>query len=384
MSNTSNLIQVFKPMYRTQEVLDSIEICLESGWTGSGFRTDEFEEEWKKYSGFNNCHFVNSATAGLHLAVRILKQNFQWKDDDEIITTPLTFISTNHVILYENMKPVFADVDKSLCMNPLSVKKLITSKTKAIIYVGIGGNTANYLKIVKVCKEYNLRLIVDAAHMAGSRVSDRDKHVGIESDCTVFSFQSVKNCPSADSGAVCFSDGEHDKIARKMSWLGIDKTTYDRSGENKYKWKYNVEEIGYKYHGNSIMASMCLVALKYLDCDNSVRRKIADKYTKMLSHIKEIEIIQHENELTSSRHLFQISTDERDSLLDFLASHNIYCGVHYIENTQYPIYHKYENSNINLAKHYSDRLISLPLHLHMNDKDVDEVIRIISVYFGYE
>ena len=78
-------------MYRTQEVLDSIEICLESGWTGSGFRTDEFEEEWKKYSGFNNCHFVNSATAGLHLAVRILKQNFRWKDDDEFITPkPLT------------------------------------------------------------------------------------------------------------------------------------------------------------------------------------------------------------------------------------------------------------------------------------------------------
>src|SRR6185369_11771730 len=95
------VIQVFKPYFRVDEVLSEIRECLEKGWTGIVFKTEQFETAWKEYSGFDNAHYLNSATSGLHLAVRIFKDKYNWHDGDEIITTSLTFVSTNHAILYE-------------------------------------------------------------------------------------------------------------------------------------------------------------------------------------------------------------------------------------------------------------------------------------------
>jgi len=99
-------INVFVPKFRKKEILEGIEECLDKGWTGMGFKTVEFEEEFKEYSGMSNCHFLNSNTVGLHLAVKILTHANKWKKNDEIITTPLTFVSTNHSILYENLTPI--------------------------------------------------------------------------------------------------------------------------------------------------------------------------------------------------------------------------------------------------------------------------------------
>lgn len=133
-------INIFRPEFRVDECLDEIRECLEKGWTGLGFKTLEFEEAWKKYTGLPNAHFLNSATSGLHLAVKILKDFHGWQDGDEIITTPLTFVSTNHAVLYENLNPVFADIDYSLNLDPESVAAKIGPKTRAIMFVGIGGN----------------------------------------------------------------------------------------------------------------------------------------------------------------------------------------------------------------------------------------------------
>src|SRR5690606_13179169 len=122
-------IHLFVPGFRTDEVLDQIRICLERGWTGLGFKTVEIEAAWCEYSGFEHAHFVNSATAGLHLAFKLLKEEHGWRDGDEIITSPLTFVSTNHAILYERLAPVFADADESLCLDPESVAKRIGPRT---------------------------------------------------------------------------------------------------------------------------------------------------------------------------------------------------------------------------------------------------------------
>ena len=140
-------IQLFKPKYRTEEVLNEIKECLEKGWTGLGFKTVQLEEDWKKYANFPHAHFVSSNTSGLQISLKVLKDVNKWKNNDEIITTPLTFISSNHSILYNNLTPVFADIDKSLCLDPKSVESRITKKTRAIMYVGIGGNIGQYKKI---------------------------------------------------------------------------------------------------------------------------------------------------------------------------------------------------------------------------------------------
>ena len=365
-------INLFVPKFRTEEVIKNITECLEKGWTGLGYKTIEFEESWKKYTGLPNAHFLNSNTSGLHLAFKILKDTNKWSDNDEIITSPLTFVSSNHAIMYENLKPIFADVDEYLCLNPESVKQKITKKTKAVLFIGIGGNAGQLDKIVEICKEHNLKLILDAAHMAGTFVGDENKHCGFEADVTVFSFQAVKNLPTADSGMICFKNDDYDSLARKLSWLGIDKDTYQRTNDKgSYKWEYDLIDVGYKYHGNSIMASMGLVGLKYLDKDNDYRRYICDLYEEGFrgSNIKTIKTSNYTKK--SSRHLFQIVVPNRDKIMEYLNLQGIYPGVHYRDNT---VYKMYRYGDCPVTSKVSKEIISLPLHLNLTEEDINYTI----------
>ncbi len=371
-----NNIQVLKPHYRVEECLKEIEICLRQGWTGLGGKTLLFEEAWKTYTELPNAHFVSSATAGLHLATNILKSFYGWNDGDEVITTSLTFVSTNHAILYEGLKPVFADVDSNyLCLDPLDVEKKITPRTRAVMYVGLGGRYGQLQEISDLCHKRGLKLILDAAHMAGTK--RWSKHVGGEADVTVFSFQSVKNLPTADGGMICFKDPELDARARKMSWLGIDKDTYSRSQQDgTYKWKYDVPYVGFKYHGNSIMAAIGLVQLKHLDRDNMHRRFIAEKYNKLIDSPN----LWTPTDVTGaqgSQHIYQIVVERRDHVLNELNKRDIYPGVHYIDNTNYPMY-RYGFDDSRLSQMMSDKLLSLPIHLEMTDDDVNRVAEAVN------
>ena len=285
-------IQVLKPRFEVDECLTAIRECLEKGWTGMGFKTVEFEEAWKKYTGHPYAYYINSNTVGLHLAVKILKLRNGWQDGDEIITTPITFVSTPHAILYESMNAVFADVDEYLCLDPVDVEKKITNKTKAIIFVGYGGRVGQLREIITLCKRYKLKLILDAAHMSGTQVDGVTPGTWDGVDVAVYSYQAVKNLPTGDSGMICFADEESDIICRKMAWLGINKDTYARtSNQGSYKWKYDVDYIGYKYNGNAIMAAIGLVQLKYLDRDNIRRREIVERYNQGFGENPKIRII---------------------------------------------------------------------------------------------
>lgn len=371
--------QLFIPTFRVDECLEEIRDCLEKGWTGLGYKTVEFEERWKEYTGLPHAHFLNSATAGLHLAIKILKDEEGWQEGDEIITTPLTFVSDNHAILYENLTPVFADVDEYLCLDPKSVAERITERTRAVLFVGIGGSTGRLEEIVRLCEEHDLRLILDAAHMTGTRLNGR--LVGSEADVSVYSYQAVKNLPTADSGMICFREERYDAIARKLSWLGINKDTYARTnGKGAYKWKYDVEYPGYKYHGNSIMAAIALVQLKYVDIDNAYRRQLCTWYDEAFrdkqDQVRPVPLPSH---CESSRHLYIIEVDNRDELLLALNESQIYPGVHYRDNTCYDLYAHAKGSCPN-AHRMSERILSLPLHLRLSKADVDHVASAVLRY----
>ena len=377
-------IQVFKPKYRVDEVLEEIKECLEIGWTGLGFKTEKFEEAWKKYTNFENAHFVASNTVGLQIALKVLKDANKWKNGDEIITTPLTFVSSNHSILYNNLQPVFADVDNQLCLDPKSVEARITKKTKAVMYVGLGGNIGQYNEIKKICDKHGLKLILDAAHMAGTQV-DRvyhgvaitKSHVGWDADVSIFSFQSVKNLPTADGGMICFKNKDYDALARKLSWLGIDKDTFNRTNsKGSYKWDYDVIDVGFKAHGNSIMASMGLVALKYLDEDNTRRREICEMYDKGFLSNSDVTPIKHNPDCISSRHIYQIRVANRDQVMEYLNANDIFPGVHYKDNTQYEMY-SYGQGTCPNANKLSEEVISLPLHMFLTNEDIQKVIEIV-------
>ncbi|WPO98818.1 DegT/DnrJ/EryC1/StrS family aminotransferase [Pseudomonas sp. HR96] len=340
-----------------------------------GFKTEAMEADWKAYTGLPNAHFLSSNTVGLHLAIELFKKKNGWADDDEVITTPLTFVSSNHAILYAGMQPVFADVDQYLCLDPQSVERRITAKTRAVLFVGIGGNTGQYEKIAELCRARGLKLILDAAHMSGSRLNG--KHVGQDADCTVFSFQAVKNLPTADSGMICFRDQEDDAQVRKLSWLGINKDTYARTAaQGAYKWMYDVEELGYKYHGNSIMAAIGIVQLKYLDQDNAYRRQLANWYREGLAGQPGIHIVEVAPGCESSTHLLQIRVKNRDALLTVLNSNEVYPGVHYRDNTEYGLY-SFGAGTCPAAKQASEEIMSLPLHMSLSKADVDTVCELL-------
>jgi len=369
-------INLFSPKFRTNEVLEEIRICLDKGWTGLGFKTDEFEAQWKEYTGLPHAHFLASNTVGLHLALHIFKKEFGWADHDEVITTPITFVSTNHAILYENLNPVFADVDSYLCLDPDSVKARISKRTRAVLFVGMGGNTGQLPAIVALCKERGLKLILDAAHMNGSRLGGR--HVGQEADATVFSYQAVKNLPTSDAGMICFQDGGLDELARKLSWLGISKTTYQRfeSKDNSYRWKYDVPYVGFKYHGNSVQAAIALVQLRYLEEDNVRRREIAALYDQWLAPLPKVRRIPIAPHCVSSRHLYQVRVPARDALMEHFYRNDIFPGVHYRDNTDYPMY-RYASGTCPNAAAQSSELLSLPLHLKLSDDDCKRVVQVL-------
>jgi dTDP-4-dehydrorhamnose reductase len=365
-------VQLFVPTFRVEECLAGIRECLDKGWTGLGFKTAEFENAWKHYTGLPHAHFLNSATVGLHLAVEVLKRRLAWADGDEIITTPLTFVSDSHTILYAGMKPVFADVDESLCLDPTDVEAKITPRTRAVMFVGMGGNPGRYAKVLALCRARGIAMILDAAHMAGTRVASQ--HVGHDADATVFSYQAVKNLPTADAGMVCFARAEDDEMARKLSWLGINKDTYARTAaQGNYKWKYDVEFVGYKYHGNSIMAAIALAQLPALDQDNARRREIAARYRAGFAMREDIRTIPIAPSCESATHLFQIRVNHRDQVMASLNDDGIFPGVHYRDNTHYRMF-SYADGSCPRARQASEEIISLPLHLRLTDADVNRVI----------
>ena len=366
-------IQLFRASFDVEACLAQVRECLEKGWTGMGFKTVEFEEAWKKYTGLKNAYYINSNTAGLYMAVDTLKEEYGWKDGDEVISTPLTFISTNHAIAKSRLKPVFADIDDTLCLDPKSVEEHIGARTRAVIFVGFGGSTGHLKEVARICREHGLKLILDAAHMSGTRYRDGSlPGANGEADIIVYSYQAVKNLPTGDSGMICCFDDKIDAIVRKKAWLGINKDTYSRSvnKEGAYKWKYDVEYVGDKYNGNAIMAGIALAQLPHLDRDNAYRRALAGWYTEVFSKYPEqIGLVAMPEDCISSRHLFQIMVRDRDGLLDYLNQNQIYPGVHYIANTDYRMY-AYAKGTCPKADFASDHILSLPMHMGVSFEDV--------------
>lgn len=341
-----------------------------------GFKTIEFEDLWMKATGLPHAHFVNSATAALHLALEVSKRVQGWQAHAEVITTPLTFVSTNHAILHAGLRPVFADVDEYLCLDPQSVAARITPRTRAVMFVGLGGNSARLPEIAELCRVHGLRLFLDAAHMAGTEVGGRD--AGHLADVACYSFQAVKNLPTADSGMVCFKDSTEDKLARKLSWLGINKDTFARAASGTYSWDYDVEDVGFKYNGNSIMAAMGIVGLRYLEADNATRRALAAHYESLLQPPPDsISIVPTAPDCLSSRHLFQVRVRDREGLIKHLQKHGINPGVHYKTNTDYRMYREGSEHCPN-ATRASTEVLSLPLHVQMSDLDVTRVVSVLT------
>jgi perosamine synthetase len=361
-------IPLFRPTIYP-EAIAAVNEVLNSGWLGAGPKTQAFEKAFAGYIGAPYCVGLNSCTSALHLSLRLL----DIPPGSEVITTPLTFVSTNHAILYEKFKPVFADVQPDTGnLDVESVTKRITEQTGAIMLVHYGGNPADIDEFYALARNAGIPIIEDCAHACGAIY--RGKRIGSHGQIHAFSFDPVKNLTMGGGGALTIRSQDHDSRLRRLRWLGIDADTFKRTDGQRYKWEYHVTEVGFNYYMNDITAAIGLAQLSHLDEDNARRVAIAGQYRQRLSSVPGIRLLSYKEDRKSSYHLFSILAEKRDDLVDKLRDAGVDVGVHYRRNDQYPMYEKQDLPN---TEYFWKREISLPMHLQLTDEQMDYITGII-------
>jgi len=377
------MIPVFKPSLGKKELNELYKI-FKTGWIGLGPKTAEFEKNFAGYIGVGHAVGVNSCTAALHLALSVIGVKGK-----EVITTSMTFVSTNHAILYNEGIPVFCDIEAdTLNIDADKIEALITEKTKAIVAVHYGGHACDMNKILKIAQKYNLRIIEDVAHGCGGGClmdiggEKRWKKLGSIGDLGCFSFHAVKNLATGDGGMITTNDDNLAQRLRKLRWLGVNKGTWDRtSNEKGYSWSYDVEELGFKCHMNDITAVIGLVQLEKLDKGNKKRAEITKIYNKAFKGIGKIEIPVLKSYARSSYHNYVIKTEKRNDLIEHLKKNGIAAGMHYIPNHFYNMYKGYKAS-LPVTERVWERLITLPVFPEMTKVQVNKVISKVKEFIG--
>ena len=365
------MIPVFKPFMGNEEV-KAVEKVIRSGWLGLGPKTEEFEDKFAKYVGSRYAVGVNSCTAALHLALKVADV-----EGGEVITTPMTFVSTNHAILYNNAIPVFSDIDEDTLNIKLDeIERLITPKSKAILVIHYGGYPCDMDPILEIAKDKGLKVIEDAAHACGTEY--KGKKIGSIGDATCFSFHAIKNLAAGDGGMITVKNQEVAERLKRLRWLGISRGTWDRSMGKAYRWKYNVEELGFKYHMNDITAAIGLVQLSKLEKANARRREIVKTYNKAFADLSWIKTPVEKPYAKSACHnyVIKVLNGKRDELIAYLAENGISASVHYIPNHLYKIYKPFYRE-LPVTERVWKTLITLPLFPDLKDEEVRQIIDIV-------
>jgi perosamine synthetase len=368
------MIPVFRPSMGDEETKAVGEV-LKSGWIGLGPKTKEFEDRFAEYVGVEHGIAANSCTAALHLALKVMDV-----EGGEVITTPMTFISTNHAILYNNAIPVFSDIEEdTLNISIKEIGKLITKKTKAILIVHYGGHPCDMDSILALAKSEGIKVIEDAAHACGAEY--KGKKIGSIGDATCFSFHAVKNLATGDGGMITVHREELAQRLRKLYWMGINRGTWDRSASQAYRWEYYVEELGYKYHMNDITAAIGLVQLSKIERANARRRAIVKKYNNSLADLKWVVTPVEKEYAKSANHAYVIKVlnGKRDELIEYLSEKGISAGVHYIPNHLYELYKPYYRK-LPVTESVWKKLVTLPLFPDLKDEEIDYIIDAITKF----
>ena len=365
------MIPVFKPSVGEEEITAVADV-LRSGWWGLGPKTEEFEQKFAQYVGAKYAVGVNSATAALHLALAICNV-----EGGEVITTPMTFISTNHAILYNNAIPVFADIEEdTLNIDPQEVARKVTDKTRAIMVVHYGGHACDMDAIYEIARPRGLKVIEDAAHACGGE--HKGRRIGsLPSDATCFSFHAVKNLATGDGGMVTVQGEELDKRLRRLRWMGITKDTWSRVDDvSKYSWYYNVEELGFKCHMNDIAGAIGLVQLAKLERTNARRREIVMRYNEAFADLGWLERPVEKEYARSAMHNYVVKLEDRDRFMTYLQEKGIATGMHYIPNHLYNMYRPYYLP-LPVTERVWKKLVTLPLFPDLTDENVDYIVNVI-------
>ena len=359
----------------TNKEFESIKDSLLSGWLTMGPKTIEFEIAFKKYIGSQFSISVNSATAALHLALNAVGV----KKNDEVILPTNTFIATAEAVVYIGAKPILCDIEANYHNIDINfIESLITPKTKAIIPVHFGGHSCEMDEIIRIAKQYNLKIIEDAAHALPSLY--KNKKIGTLSDAVCFSFYATKTLTTGEGGMVTTNNSKIAEKVRIQRLHGINGDAWKRY-EQDNDWYYEVIDLGYKYNTTDIQSAMGIVQLEKLEWMRDERKMIAEKYKNAFSG--KLDFIEENIKNESSWHLFVIKIGNRDELHQKLKEKGISTSVHFTPIHKHPYYKKIfslTNEDYPVANLVFEQSLSLPIYPGLGESEVEYIIEYVLEY----
>ena len=349
---------------------------LKSDWITTGPKIAEFEDALCRYIGCKYAVAVNSGTSALDIAVQTLNLPV----GSEVITTPFSFVGTSNAILYNNSKPVFADIEKETRnINPEEVRKKITKNTKAIIYVDYAGQPCDIKELKEIAVEHELYLIEDACHAIGAEY--KAKKVGNFADMTVFSFHPVKHITTGEGGAVVTNNEEFNEKLKILRNHGIDKSALDRFGPEA-GWAYDLKLLGRNYRITDFQAALGISQLKKLDEFISRRNEIVQMYNEAFAEIPEIETPVVLPYVKPAWHIYTVLLNDinRDEFFSTMREKGIGVNVHYIPIYGFSYYKEHFNidpNDFSVTEEVFSKIVTLPLYSKMTDEEALTVIDIV-------
>lgn len=367
--------------------VNAVAEAMRSGWVTTGPQTRTFEQAFTDYLGGGvESLAVNSATAGLHLALEALGIG----PGDEVIAPTLTFTATTEVVRYLGADPVLVDVDPvTLNMDPALVRAAITPRTKAIMPVHYGGLACDMDAILAIAKEHDLRVVEDAAHALPT--TWKGTLVGqLASDVTVFSFYANKTITTGEGGMAVTRDPELARRMHVMRLHGMNRDAFDRFTSRTPAWYYEVVAPGFKYNMTDVAAAMGVQQLARLPAFVQRRQHLAQRYHAGLAHLPLVLPAEAPAGDVHAWHLYVIRLAEgarlsRDALVQGLSDLGIGTSVHYVPLHRHPYWRdRYALTPAMFPKADAayQAMVSIPLFTAMADADQDRVIAALDQLLG--
>ncbi len=369
----------FSPPAVGEEEIAEVVDALRSGWITTGPRVAQFELEFAAAVGAEAALGVSSGTDAMQVGLAALGVG----PGDEVITTPMTFCSTVHVIEHVGATPVLVDVEEdTLCIDPAKVEAAVSPRTKAILPVHLYGHPCDMGALLEIARKHQLKTLEDAAHALPARWGTQT--IGSIGDLAAFSFYATKNLTTAEGGMLTGSKELIDR-ARPWSLHGMSRDAHARY-QSGGSWHYDVILPGFKCNMTDLQAALGIPQLKKLPFFQDRRREIVSRYAAGLADVTAIELPQERPEVWSAWHLYVIRleldqlTIDRDRFIEEMAARNIGTSVHFIPIHHHSYYRDrkgFESDNFPVADAAFERIISLPLHPGLSDRDVDDVIEAV-------
>jgi perosamine synthetase len=347
------MIPLFKP-YIPKETIDEVVDTLNSGWIGQGPKVDQFEKDFSKKFNQKYCVSMSSGSAALETAYELVGI----KPGDEVISTPLTASPTNIPLLRMGAKIVWGDINsKTLCLDREDVLRKITSKTKAIVNVHLGG-------IENDLGEMPVPVISDAAQALGV----------FKGDYTCCSFQAIKHITTGDGGMLVINNEEEYKKAKLMRWFGIDRERKSKDYTER-EMTFDIEILGYKCQMNDIAAGMGIAGLKHYDEVIAYRKKLFDLYKKHLNN----GTVPTPTLVNGKNNTYWLCTillhHRRDEIVKLLFENGIETNMVHIRNDAFKIFGG--RAKLPVMDDIESKYLCLPLNMQITEEDVNKISNII-------